>query len=50
VLQNRAPKVDDGSLSRLAAREGFRYVNIEVGMGRRAEQQRLLQWVDSTLA
>ena len=50
VLQNRAPNSDDGSLSRLAAREGFRYVNIEAGIAHREEQVRMLRWVDSTLA
>ena len=33
VLQQRAPAQDDGSLSRLAAARGFRYVNLEVAAG-----------------
>ncbi len=49
VLQNGAPPVDDGSLSRLAAREGFRYVNIEAGLGRVEKQTAMLNWLDSTL-
>jgi len=49
VLQNRGPQRDDGSLSRLAARRGFRYVNIEAGLGRLEKQAAMLKWVDSTL-
>jgi hypothetical protein len=49
VLQNRAPRVDDGSLSRLAALRGFRYVNIEAGLGRDQKQKAMLDWVDSAL-
>jgi hypothetical protein len=49
VLQNRTPRDDDGSLSRLAARLGFRYVNIEAMNGHYAEQKKLLQFVEETL-
>lgn len=49
VLQNRAPRVDDGSLSRVAAREGFRYVNIEAGLGKTDKQWAMLKWLDATL-
>jgi hypothetical protein len=49
VLQSRGPKSDDGSLSRLAALSGFRYVNIEAGLGRREKQSAMLGWVDQTL-
>jgi hypothetical protein len=49
VLQNRAPRVDDGSLSRLAALRGFRYVNIEAGLGHEQKQKAMLDWVDSAL-
>ena len=35
VLQNTAPKEDDGSLSRLAALRDIRYVNIESGFRNR---------------
>jgi hypothetical protein len=49
VLQSGPSGRDDGSLSRLAAREGFRYVNIEAGLGRFEKQAAMLRWVDSTL-
>ncbi len=49
VLQNRPPGPDDGSLSRYAARAGFRYVNIEVGLGKFEKQAAMLDWVDRTL-
>jgi hypothetical protein len=49
VLQNRPAGAEDGSLSRFAAREGFRYVNIEVGLGRADRQREILEWVDRTL-
>lgn len=49
VLQNRTSAPDDGSLSRFAAREGFRYVNIEAGLGKFEKQRDMLEWVDRTL-
>lgn len=49
VLQSQPRGPDDGSLSRYAARQGFRYVNIEVGMGNFDKQRAILAWVDSTL-
>jgi hypothetical protein len=49
VLQDRPAGPDDGSLSRCAARQGFRYVNIEAGLGRFEKQQAMLEWVDRTL-
>lgn len=49
VLQNRPSGADDGSLSRFAAREGFRYVNIECGLGKYEKQLAFLSWVDQTL-
>ncbi|MFB3826055.1 MAG: hypothetical protein ACE15B_04765 [Bryobacteraceae bacterium] len=45
VLQNAGPPDDDGSLSRLAARLGVRYVNIEVALGNRTRQREMLAWV-----
>jgi hypothetical protein len=48
-LQNAAPKEDDGSLSRLAARRGARYVNIEVRLGESAAQREMLMWVEQNL-
>ena len=50
VLQNKAPKTDDGSLSRLAAARGVRYVNLEVALGRVDRQKEMLNWVDWNLA
>jgi hypothetical protein len=46
VLQQAAPKEDDGSLSRLAAARRVRYVNIEAPLGSPAEQRRLLEIVE----
>jgi hypothetical protein len=46
VLQNVAPKQDDGSLSRLAAARRVRYVNIEAPLGAAAEQRRVLDFVE----
>lgn len=49
VLQNRRPDFDDGSLSRLAARLGARYLNIEAGMWAGKKQAAMLDWVEATL-
>jgi hypothetical protein len=49
VLQNHPAGPDDGSLSRYAVRAGFRYVNIEVGLGKADKQRDILEWVDRTL-
>ncbi len=49
VLQNKAPQEDDGSLSRLAAREGFRYINIETPRGAFERQQVIFGLVDQEL-
>ena len=49
VLQNKAPKEDDGSLSRLAAARGVRYVNLEVGLGHAGRQKEMLDWVEWNL-
>ena len=50
VLQNTAPKDDDGSLSRLAARLGIRYINLECGLGKIERQRELLGWLEQKLA
>jgi hypothetical protein len=50
VLQNTAPPDDDGSLSRLAARMGIRYVNLECGLGKLERQRELLGWLEGNLA
>jgi len=49
VLQQNKPREDDGSLSRLAAMRGVRYVNLEVRMGDAARQMEMLQWLDAHL-
>ena len=49
VLQNKAPAEDDGSLSRLAAARGVRYVNLEVGLGHAGRQKEMLDWVEWNL-
>ncbi|MBI4873830.1 MAG: hypothetical protein HY822_04260 [Acidobacteria bacterium] len=45
VLQNTAPIDDDGSLSRLAARRGVRYLNIETRLGDAKSQREILKFV-----
>lgn len=49
VLQKK-PEDDDGSLSRLAARRGVRYVNLEVRHGNKDRQLEMLRWLDWNLA
>ncbi|MBC8167478.1 MAG: hypothetical protein H7Y20_16610 [Bryobacteraceae bacterium] len=49
LLQNAAPKEDDGSLSRLCAKRGVRYVNIEAAAGNAAGQQKMLHWIERVL-
>jgi hypothetical protein len=46
LLQRRAPPQDDGSLSRLAARLGIRYINLEVALGKYRKQAEMLAWLD----
>jgi hypothetical protein len=49
VLQNRKPAVDDGSLSRLAAARGFRYVNLECAIGEVEAQTARVRWLEEHL-
>ena len=49
VLQNTAPKDDDGSLSRLATKLGIRYINLECGLGKLERQRELLGWLEANL-
>jgi len=49
VLQVKAPPTDDGSLSRLCAARGIRYVNLECYLGREETQREMLAWLDSAL-
>lgn len=49
VLQSK-PTPDDGSLSRLAAKRGFRYINLECTIGSYEDQMTMLRWMDDRLA
>jgi hypothetical protein len=49
VLQQKKPESDDGSLSRLAAHRGVRYVNLEVRQGNVDRQLEMLRWLDWNL-
>ena len=49
LYQREAPKTDDGSLSRLAAARGVRYVNLEVGLGHSGRQKEMLDWLEWSL-
>ena len=49
VLQNDAKGEDDGSLSRLFARRGLRYVNLEVELGKLDLQLEMMEWLERTL-
>ena len=49
VFQHRAPPQDDGSLSRLAAGRGVRYVNLETAIGHAARQKEMLDWLEWNL-
>jgi len=46
VLQQRGPREDDGSLSRLAAARGVRYVNLEVQQDQGDRQMEMLDWLE----
>ena len=48
VLQSK-PDPDDGSLSRLAARRGFRYINLECAIGEYEAQMERVRWLDDHL-
>jgi hypothetical protein len=50
VLQQRKPQQDDGSLSRLAASRGIRYVNLETPNGDSGRQSEMLQWLNAHLS
>jgi len=50
VVLQASPDPDDGSLSRLAARRGFRYFNVECSVDDYEAQQELLRWIDDRLA
>jgi len=48
VLQTKS-EPDDGSLSRLAAKRGFRYINLECHLGNYEDQMAMLRWMDDRL-
>jgi hypothetical protein len=48
VLQSK-PDPDDGSMSRLAARRGFRYINLECAIGEYDAQLERIRWLDDHL-
>jgi hypothetical protein len=49
VLQPGNPPPDDGSLSRVCAARGIRYVNIEAAQGQYDRQRQMLGWIESNL-
>ena len=49
VLQQHPAGPDDGSLSRLTAARGRRYVNLEVALGQTSRQQEMLAWLEWAL-
>lgn len=49
VLQSKPATEDDGSLSRLCAARGIRYVNLECYAGRLNIQREMLAWLDRAL-
>ena len=49
VLQNAPKGPDDGSMSRLMASRGIRYVNLEVGIGKRERQREMMEWAEAKL-
>ena len=50
VLQQKAPPDDDGSLSRLAAAHGVRYVNLEVRLGNIERQRQMVEYLERVLS
>lgn len=48
VLQTKS-EPDDGSLSRLAARRGFRYINLECAIGSYEDQMERVRWLEDRL-
>jgi hypothetical protein len=50
LLQDKPSGPDDGSLSRLCARRGIRYVNVEAAHGNLQGQKRMLDWLELALA
>ncbi|MBI4907981.1 MAG: hypothetical protein HY820_30425 [Acidobacteria bacterium] len=49
VLQNEAKGPDDGSMSRLMASRGVRYLNLEVAIGKTDRQREMMEWAERRL-
>lgn len=49
VLQESSRGAEDGSLSRLCAKRGIRYVNIEAALGNYQQQKQMLEWLEQNL-
>ena len=49
VLQETSRGEEDGSLSRLCAKRGIRYVNIEAALGNYQQQKQMLEWLEQNL-
>jgi hypothetical protein len=49
VVLETKPEPDDGSLSRLAARRGFRYINLECAIGSYEDQMERVRWLEDRL-
>jgi hypothetical protein len=49
VVLQTDPEPDDGSLSRLCARRGIRYINLECAIGEYDAQMERVQWLDQHL-
>lgn len=49
VLQQTLAAEDDGSLSRLAAKRGVRYINLECALGKLDRQREMLGWLEKEL-
>ena len=49
VLQETSRGPEDGSLSRLCAQRGIRYVNIEAALGNYQQQKQMLEWLEQNL-
>lgn len=49
VLQQNPPGPDDGSMSRLCAKRGIRYVNLECALGNAKAQTEMIEWAEAHL-
>ena len=49
VFQKNQHKDDDGSLSKLMGRKGYRYINVEVRLGWLSQQKRMLKYLEKKI-